>query len=83
MAGTPENYKVAVYMESADEEGRAFHTTEGAFISAVADNEIAKFDEFFQRELGNDPLTRGEKATIKTYLHFHLGPKRKVEGAEG
>lgn len=82
MANAPENYKVVVYMKSIDDQ-RSFSTTEGALISAVADNDIAKFDEFFQRELGNDPLTKGEKAIIKTYLHFHLGPKPKAESAAG
>ena len=41
------------------------------------DEEIAEFDEYFQKELGNDPLVKGESAIIKTFLHYHLVHKKK------
>jgi hypothetical protein len=49
-------------------------------IEQLVDSEIATFEEFFQNELKNDPLTRGEKAIIKTFLHYHL--VYKVEAGE-
>lgn len=64
-----------------DEEHRSFETTQGEFVSAVVDLDIAKFDEFFQSELRNDPLTKGEKAIIKTYLLSRLMRKNKAAGA--
>lgn len=47
-------------------------TDDKIVIEAKADAAIAEFDEFFQNELKNDPLTRSEKAIIKTFLHYHL-----------
>ena len=49
-------------------------------IEQLVDGEIVKFDEFFQAELKNDPLTRGEKAIIKTFLNYHL--IHRVEAGE-
>ncbi len=51
---------------------------DGERLSKAVDEDIAEFDEYFQRELQNDPMTKGEKAIIKTYLHYHLVHKRKA-----
>lgn len=56
---------------------------DGERLSKAVDKDIAKFDEYFQRELKNDPLTKGEKAIIKTYLHYQLVHKTKVVNAAG
>lgn len=53
--------------------------TDAAELEQTVDAAIAAFDEYFQRDLGNDPLVKGEKAIIKTFLHFHLVPKRKTD----
>jgi len=75
MAGTPENYKVVVYLE--DDAHRSFTTTEGDFIAAVVDADIAAFGEYFQRELKNDePLSKSEKAILKTYLWWKTHPEK-------
>lgn len=36
-----------------------------------ADEKITAFDKWFQAR-GNDPLVRGEKAIIKTFLYFAM-----------
>lgn len=41
-------------------------------LEKVVDEDILAFDSFFQ-SLGNDPVVRGEKAIIKTYLAWKLG----------
>ena len=41
-------------------------------ISAVVDKSLEEFDQHFQVELNNDPLTKGEKAVIKTFLLYQL-----------
>ena len=41
-------------------------------ISELTDKALVEFDEHFQQELKNDPLTKGEKAIIKTFLLYHL-----------
>lgn len=52
---------------------------DGARLSEAVDSDIAEFEQYFQRELKNDePLTRGEKAIIKTFLHYHLVHKKKA-----
>lgn len=52
---------------------------DGVRLSEAVDADIAEFEQYFQRELKNDePLTRGEKAIIKTFLHYHLVHKTKA-----
>jgi hypothetical protein len=41
-------------------------------LEGAVDDELKKFDEWFQG-LGNDPLVKGERAIIKTYLAWKLG----------
>ncbi len=41
-----------------------------AQLEAAVDADIAKFDEWFQRELKNAPLIPSEKSCIKTYLYW-------------
>jgi len=41
---------------------------EGEELEKAVDADIANFNEYFQRELKNDPLISSEKACIKTYL---------------
>lgn len=45
-------------------------TLEGAELEAAVDEDITRFDEYFQRELGNDPLVKSERAVLKTYLWY-------------
>ncbi len=40
-----------------------------AELEQVVDKDIATFSDYFQ-SLGNDPLSRFESSTIKTYLHW-------------
>lgn len=41
----------------------------------LADEEIKKFDDWFQKQTGNEPLVRSERAILKTYLYYKLrGP---------
>lgn len=42
----------------------------------LVDVDIEEFDKFFQ-SLGNQPIVRGEKAIIKTYLAYKLGLVKK------
>lgn len=51
---------------------------DSAALEKIVDADIAEYDEYFQAELHNDPLTKGEKATIKTYLHYHLVRKHQA-----
>lgn len=39
----------------------------------VVNEEIDGFEEFFSKKLGNDPLVKGERAIIKTFLAWKLG----------
>lgn len=41
-----------------------------AQLEAAVDADIAKFDEYFQRELQNAPLIKSEVAVLKTYLYW-------------
>ena len=42
-------------------------------LEAAVDADIVAFGEYFQRELKNDePLSKSERAIIKTYLWFKL-----------
>jgi hypothetical protein len=41
---------------------------DAAELEAAVDADIAKFDEYFQRELKNEPLIKSEYAMLKTYL---------------
>lgn len=81
MSNAPEKYKVDVHL--VDEDARTFSTTEGAFMEAIVDADVAAYDNYFQKELKNEPLTKGEKATIKTYLYYQLVHKKKTADAAG
>ncbi len=50
---------------------------DNARMESAVDADIKEFDEYFQKCLGNDPLTRGETAIIKTFLYYHLVYKRQ------
>ncbi len=68
--------KVIVSLElgSSDDENLV---EDGERLSRAVDSDIAEFEGYFQKELKNDePLTRGEKAIIKTFLHYHLVTKQ-------
>lgn len=41
-------------------------------VERAVDEDIARFDSYFQQELKNEPLTKPERAAIKTYLAWHL-----------
>jgi|HubBroStandDraft_1064217.scaffolds.fasta_scaffold265773_3 hypothetical protein len=44
-------------------------------LERIVDVDIAAFDTYFQG-LGNDPLSRPERAIIKTFLHWKVkGPQ--------
>lgn len=45
-------------------------------IEASVDRDIESFDVWFQT-LGNSPLSRPERAIIKTYLGFKLGLRKE------
>lgn len=46
-------------------------------LETAVDSDIAEFNEWFQAEGKNDPLTPAEKAIIKTYLWWKtLGQKQ-------
>lgn len=45
-------------------------------LERVVDADVEEFSQFFQ-SLGNEPLVRGEKAIIKTYLAWKLGVMKK------
>jgi hypothetical protein len=50
-------------------------STEGTSLSeveGVVDADIEDFNSYFQEELKNEPLTKPERAAIKTYLAWHL-----------
>ena len=47
-------------------------TLSGAELNLVVDEDIAKFDEVFQTELGNSPLVPSERAAIKTWIWFKI-----------
>jgi hypothetical protein len=46
------------------------HVSDPKELEHAIDADIAAFDEYFQRELKNDPLVRPERAILKTYLHY-------------
>ncbi len=48
----------------------------GSALERLVDADIADFDDFF-RGLGNDPISRPEKAIIKTFLAWKLGLMKK------
>lgn len=45
--------------------------SDGKLLEQVVDEDIEKFSQFFQK-LGNGPLSRFERSTIKTYLAYKL-----------
>jgi hypothetical protein len=44
----------------------------GEALLAVVNDDILKFNEFFQQELENPPLHPAEAAILRTYLHYKL-----------
>jgi hypothetical protein len=42
----------------------------GAELEGVVDLDIEAFDQFFQDKLGNAPLTKAERAAIKTFIWY-------------
>lgn len=41
----------------------------------LVNQEIERFDRWFQSELGNEPLVRSERAILKTFFFYKLrGP---------
>jgi hypothetical protein len=49
---------------------------EGGSLEQVVDEDIICFEEYFKK-LGNDPLSKPEKAIIKTYLWFKVQAKNE------
>jgi hypothetical protein len=56
---------------------------EGTELLAAIDTDIAKFDECFQQELGNEPLVRSELAILKTYLFWKTHSEKFNATQEG
>lgn len=50
-------------------------------LEQMVDEDLSVFDDYFQ-EIGNDPLTRFEKAAIKTYLHYKTHGKSLTATAD-
>ena len=53
-------------------------------LEKAVDTNLDEFADFFCKELGNDPLTKAERAVVKTYLawQFGLGPQKEQKDAE-
>ena len=62
---------------------REFPQEYRTLLERAVDSSIKEFADYFERELGNDPLTRAERAAIKTYFawQFGLGPKQERKNA--
>lgn len=70
-------YEVVVYAVEGDD------VTEQTIIDPkkleeAVDADLDAFDEYFQRELKNEPLIRSERAILKTYLHYKTHLQRKT-----
>jgi hypothetical protein len=55
---------------------QADHVQESKELEKEVDGDIDAFNEWFQQEGKNDPMTPGERAIIKTYLWFKTHPKQ-------
>ena len=55
---------------------QADHVQEGKELEKEVDGDIAAFNEWFQGEGKNDPMTPAEVAIIKTYLWWKTHPKQ-------
>jgi hypothetical protein len=53
---------------------------DGAALEEAVDADIAKFNEYFQRELKNDPLIKSEIAMLKTYLWWKTHQEKSDAG---
>ncbi len=58
---------------------------DGHVLESTVNGDIEAFDDYFQK-LGNEPLSKSERAIIKTYLHYKLlgplsGSHASVSGA--
>ena len=51
-------------------------------LEPAIDADIARFNECFQQELGNEPLVRSELAILKTYLWFKTHAEAFVKPVE-
>lgn len=69
---------IQVSCEVETRDGLVSETSYGAAVEAVVDEDIKKFNDYFQ-SLGNDRLTVYETAAIKTYLHYRLFPPKSDE----
>lgn len=52
-------------------------TLDSQILEATVDTDIAAFSEYFQRVLKNDePLSKSERAILKTYLWWKTHPEK-------
>lgn len=57
------------------------HITDSVELEAAVDADITAFDEYFQRELKNDePLSKSERAIVKTYLWWKTHQEKPHAG---
>lgn len=71
--------EVVVYVTSGDEVTEQT-VTDSKKLEEAVDADIVAFDEYFQKELKNEPLVRSERAIIKTYLHWKTHQERTNAG---
>lgn len=55
---------------------------EAGKLEEAVDKDIADFDMYFQNTLKNEPLTKSERAAIKTYLWFKTHVNGGSNGTE-
>lgn len=72
--------KVVVSLELGDRDDENLRDDKERLEGAV-DTDIAAFDDYFQKMLGNEPMVKGERAIIKTFLHYHLVHKKAVDAS--
>lgn len=49
----------------------------GAALEQEADEAIETFDAWFREELGNEPMTKSERAILKTFIWWGVQAGRK------
>jgi hypothetical protein len=74
---------VAVIVTEEDVKVQGSSTLTGAELERAVDEDIAKFDECFQKDLDNEPLVRSEVAILKTYLLWKTHPEKFNATQEG
>ncbi len=72
--------KVVVSLELGDRDDENLRDDKARLEQSV-DMDIGEFDEYFQKVLGNDPMVKGERAIIKTFLYYHLVHKKAVDAS--